>query len=82
VHDMPPARSDRPMTDDEQLKTQKSLTSARDRLEGARTADDDDTADGRKPAKPKKGASAAKKKPAASKDSGTSSTDTGATTNP
>jgi hypothetical protein len=80
VHDMPPPRADEPMTDEEQLKTEKALTSARDRLEGTRKAGDDDGA--AKPAKPKKGASAAKKKPAASKDSGTSGTDAGAKTNP
>jgi hypothetical protein len=83
VHDMPPPRATTPMTDAEQLKTEKALTSARDRLEGTRKAgDDDEDDDASKPAKPKKGAPAAKKKPAASKDSGTSGTDAGAKTNP
>jgi len=82
VHDMPPPRVDKPMTDEEQLKTEKSLTTARDRLEGARSADNDDTAGDTKPAKPKKGASAAKKKPTVSKDSGTSGAGSGAKTNP
>jgi hypothetical protein len=83
VHDMPPPRADKPMTDQEQLQTEKALTSARDRLEGTKEAgDDDDTSKADKPAKPKKGAPAAKKKPAASKDTGTSGTDAGAKTNP
>jgi hypothetical protein len=84
VHDMPPPRADKPMTDEEQLKTEKALTSARDHLEGTRKAgdDDDDASKENKPAKPKKGAPAVKKKPAASKDSGTSGTDAGAKTNP
>lgn len=34
VHDMPPARSDAPMSDSEQVRMEKELQSARDRQEG------------------------------------------------
>ncbi len=52
VHDMPPARSSIPMTEEEQVKAEKELTALRDRQEG------------RSPAS-KKAAAAAKKTPTA-----------------
>jgi hypothetical protein len=52
VHDMPPARSSIPMTEEEQVKAEKELTALRDRQEG------------RSPAS-KKAAAAAKKPPTA-----------------
>jgi len=52
VHDMPPARSSVPLTEEEQVKAEKELTALRDRQEG------------RSPAS-KKGAGAAKKPSAA-----------------
>jgi hypothetical protein len=55
VHDMPPARSSVPMTEEEQVKTEKELTALRDRQEG------------RSPAK-KKAAAPAKKPPTAAQN--------------
>jgi hypothetical protein len=76
VHDMPPPRATKPMTDEEQVKAEKDLRAARDRTAGSRQADDD-AADA-----PKKGAPAAKKKPKTGIDGGTDSANTGAKTNP
>jgi hypothetical protein len=59
VHDMPPPRATKPMTDEELLKAEKDLQAARDRQEGR----DGPT---------KKAASAPKKKPAGAKNDQTS----------
>jgi hypothetical protein len=61
VHDMPPARSSIPMTEEEQVKAEKELTALRDRQEG------------RSPAS-KKAAAAAKKPPTAGQNGQTTGT--------
>jgi len=55
VHDMPPARSSAPMSEEEQVKAEKELTALRDRQEG------------RSPASKKAAAAASKKAAAATK---------------
>jgi hypothetical protein len=77
VHDMPPPRATKPMTDEEQAKAEKDLRAAGDRTTGRR-----EPGDGVDPDAPKKGTPAAKKKPKAGKDGGTDSANTGAKTNP
>ena len=60
VHDMPPPRSDVPLTDDQQLKAEKDLEAARDRVEGKNPQAKTPAVQGAKGAKAAKG----KKKPA------------------
>jgi hypothetical protein len=65
VHDMPPPRSDAPLTEEQQYKLEKDLQAARDRLEGENQADQaaekKDAPKSKKPAG-KKDAQKAKKK--------------------
>ena len=77
VHDMPPPRATQPMTDQEQLDTEKALQAARDRQETQEKADDKDAPTAKKKALP-----AAKKKPAGSKNDGTDGGKASAKTNP
>jgi len=62
VHDMPPPRSDTPMTEDQQLKMEKDLTAIRDKTESlnGQAAKSAAKSAGKQAAKPK---AAAKKKP-------------------
>lgn len=71
VHDMPPPRDSRPMTDEEVLKTEKDLQAARERQEGRKNG-------AKPPAGGKRAQPAAKKRPTDS-NSGQS---TGAKTSP
>jgi hypothetical protein len=71
VHDMPPPRSDQPMSDDEQLKMQRDLQAVRDRQERQQEGK------GGKTAGP-----GAKKKPATAKNGQADGAKTGAKTNP
>jgi len=72
VHDMPPARSTAPMSDEEQLKLEKELTAVRERQEAKEA----------KEAK-EKAAPAAKKKPASVKNGqDTDAKTSGTKTNP
>lgn len=44
VHDMPPARADKPLTDEQQVEMERSLELVRDRQEGRKPASPDETA--------------------------------------
>jgi hypothetical protein len=90
VHDMPPARTDTPMSNDQLLKAEKDLQGARDRqmdkaakdqAEGA--SDFTDPPPAAAPAKPtKKPAKKPAKQKAAAKKTPTSASQAGAATNP
>ena len=71
VHDMPPPRATRPMSEEDVLKAEKDLQAARDRQEQRERG-------GKPPAARKKAAPAAKKQPADTKKG----ENTGAKTNP
>jgi hypothetical protein len=71
VHDMPPARANAPLSDNEQIRLEKELQTARDKQEALAKS-------GAPAAMEPAPASAAKKKPAAAKSGQTS----GAKTNP
>ncbi|HXD45405.1 MAG TPA: hypothetical protein VN655_09760 [Pseudolabrys sp.] len=77
VHDMPPPRIDKTLSDDQQLDLEKQLLDARDRqlrraAQDAEAAEDGDAPDG-KPAVTKKKPSGAKKAPKAAAQAGTKS---------
>jgi len=79
VHDMPPARSTAPMSDEEQVKLEKELTGVRERQEAKEAKEAKEVQEGPE----KKAAPAAKKKPASVKNGQTTGAKTSGTkTNP
>ena len=77
VHDMPPPRSAKPLSDDQQIKLEHDLEAARDRQ--VRKSGEDPEAE---PAADKKSAAVTKKKPAARKKRPDAAAQAGAKTNP
>ncbi len=73
VHDMPPPRSDQPLTEDQQWRLEKDLSALRDRLEAANP-------DAQKAAEAAK--KTAKKKPAPAQSGQNAGASTGTKTNP
>jgi len=71
VHDMPPPRADKPLSDDQQVEMEKELETARDR-QLRRAAEDPEAADAppKKPAVTKKKPSVGKKRPKAAAQAG------------
>lgn len=83
VYDTPPPRDTKPLSDDEQLKVQKSLEAVRNRQEGLQAPGEDGDGKQASPAKARtKAAPAAKKKPAAGENGAAGSAGAGAETNP
>jgi hypothetical protein len=81
VHDMPPPRADQALTADDQVKMEKGLKAARDRVEqrGKAVANDEGDVPAKKP--PASAQKHKSKKPASQKDE-TNGETTGATTKP
>jgi hypothetical protein len=77
VHDMPPPRATKPMSEEELYTTEKALNAARDRQEGQEKA-----ASRGAPAAKKKALPVAKKKPADGKKGGTADAKASVKTNP
>ena len=78
VHDMPPQRSAKPLSDDQQIKLERDLEAARDRQ--LHKAGDDPDADPER--RRKKPAAVTKKKPVAAKNRPDAAAQAGAKTNP
>jgi hypothetical protein len=76
VHDMPPPRSAKPLSDDQQIKLEHDLEAARDR-QIRKSGEDPDAA-----SEPKKPAAVTKKKPTAAKKRSDAAAQAGAKTNP
>ena len=76
VHDMPPPRSAKPLSDDQQIKLEHDLEAARDR-QIRKSGEDPDAA-----SEPKKPAAVTKKKPTAAKKRYDAAAQAGAKTNP
>ena len=77
VHDMPPPRSDEPLTEEQQFQLEKELNAVRERQEGAQAKAN---AQDNKDARPKK--KTAKKPPAAVQNGQNAGAGTGTKTNP